>query len=88
MPYAFKSCQSDSFLLTIMLHDRNNTKSPSLTAANLARLADPPKRQFYTWFEKPETHEQLAVGQKTSRSLKKTKGFLKDIEKSIKSDAK
>lgn len=71
-----------------MVHDRNNTQPPSLTGATLARLTDPPKSQFYTWIEKPETHEQLAVGQKTSRSMKKTKKFLKDIETSIKSDAK
>ena len=69
-----------------MLHDRN-TKPPSLTGATLARLTDPPKSQLYTWAEKPETHEQLAVGEETSRSLKKTKKFLKDIEKSINSDA-
>ena len=71
-----------------MLHDSHSTQSPSLTSANLARLADPPKSQFYTWVEKPDTHEQLAVGEETSRSLKKTKKFLKDIEKSIESDAK
>ena len=71
-----------------MLRDRNNIKSPSLTGATLARLADPSKSQFCTWLEKPETYEQLAVGQETSRSLEKTKEFLKEIEKSIKSDAK
>ncbi|KAK0508330.1 hypothetical protein JMJ35_009414 [Cladonia borealis] len=63
-----------------------NNKSPSLTGAALARLANPPKSQCSTWAEKPETHEQVAVGQETSRSTKKTKKFLKDIEKSIKGD--
>ncbi len=84
MPYAFQpSSQSDSLLLTIVLHDRNNTKPPRLTGATLTRLKDPPKSQCSTWLEKPETHEQLAVGQETSRSMKKTKRFLKDVEKSI-----
>lgn len=70
-----------------MLHDRSNTKPPILTSETLARVMDSPKFQLRTWAEKPETHEQLAVGQKTSRSLKETKKFLKEIEKSIGSDA-
>ena len=89
MPYAFQSLyRSDSFVLTIMLHGRSNTKLPNLTGGTLARLMDPPKSQLGTWAEKPETHEQLAVGQKTSRSLKETKKFLKEVEKSIERDAK
>lgn len=35
------------------------------------------------WYKTKETHEQLAVGQKTSRSLAKTMSFLKEIEKKV-----
>ena len=89
MLYVFQFlCRSYSFVLTIILHERSNTKPPSLTSETLARLMEPPKYQLRTWAEKPETHEQLAVGQKTSRSLNETKRFLKEVEKSIGSDAK
>ena len=89
MPYAFQSLRrSDSFVLIIMLYDKSNTKLPSLTGGTLARLMDPPKSQLHAWVEKPENHEQLAVAQKTSRSLKETKKFLKEVGKSIESDAK
>ena len=51
-----------------------------LTAAALAGLADPPKSQLDIWCEKSETHEQLAVGLKTSRSEEKTKKSLDEVQ--------
>ena len=66
-----------------MLYHRNNTEPPNLTSATLARLTDLTKWQLHTWAEKPEAHEQLAVGQKTSRSLKETERFLKEVERSL-----
>ena len=89
MPYALQSSyRSDSFALTIVLHDRSDTKLPSPAGGTRTRLMDPPKSQLHIWAGKPETHEQLAVGQKTSRSRKETKKFLKEVEKSIESDTK
>lgn len=35
------------------------------------------------WFKTPESHEQLAVGETTSRSISKTKDFLKEMEKKV-----
>ena len=39
--------------------------------------------QLKEWFKTPETHEQLAVGEETSRSEAKTRGFLQEIEKKV-----
>ncbi|CAF9937440.1 hypothetical protein IMSHALPRED_011139 [Imshaugia aleurites] len=39
--------------------------------------------QLDEWYKTKETHEQLAVGEKTSRSFAKTLGFLDEIEKKV-----
>ena len=40
--------------------------------------------QLKEWYKTPETHEQLAVGEKPSRSVDKTLDFLKEMEKKVK----
>lgn len=38
------------------------------------------------WYKTQETHEQLAVGEKTSRTFAKTLGFLEEMEKKVDGD--
>ncbi|KAK3170052.1 hypothetical protein OEA41_009437 [Lepraria neglecta] len=59
-----------------------------LTAAALAGLADPPKSQLDIWCEKSETHEQLAVELKTSRSEEKTKKSLDEVQVMMEDNSK
>lgn len=59
-----------------------------LKATALARLADPPKSQLDIWCEKSETHEQLAVGLKTSRSEEKTKKSLDEVQAMMEDNSK
>ena len=39
--------------------------------------------QLEEWYKTQETHEQLVVGTKTSRSFAGTLGFLEEIEKKV-----
>jgi uncharacterized protein involved in tolerance to divalent cations len=59
-------------------------ESPHLTAAALVRLVDPAKSQLNAWSEEPETHEELAVGIKTSRSEEKLKALIEEVQAVIK----
>lgn len=42
--------------------------------------------QLKEWYKTKETHEQLAVGEKTSRTFAKTLGFLEEMEKKVHDD--
>ena len=43
----------------------------------------PKEPQLQEWVKTEETHEQLAVGKKTSRSFAETLGFLEEMEKKV-----
>ena len=58
-------------------------RHPSTKAAPGDKATERP--QLKDWYEKHETHEQLAVGEKTSRTFAKTIGFLEGIEKKMNS---
>lgn len=55
-------------------------ESPPLTAAAQFRLVDPAKSQLNAWGKEPETHEELAVGVKTSRSDKELKALIEEVQ--------
>ncbi|MCJ1454552.1 hypothetical protein MMC28_004905 [Mycoblastus sanguinarius] len=65
-----------------------NTEPLRLTAENLSALAEPAKPQMRDWLKKAQTHEQVAVGEKTSRSKSKMKKFLNKIEQKVEGDGK
>lgn len=44
---------------------------------------EPKGPQLKEWYKTHETHEQLAVGKKTSRSFARTLGFLEEMEKKV-----
>lgn len=46
------------------------------------------RSQLDEWYKTDETHEQLAVGENTSRSCAKTLGFLEEIERKVDGDNK
>lgn len=67
---------------------RNNETPDYLAAHAASRRARPEKHQLKTWLSKPETHEQVVVGEKTSRSFAKTMHFLEEMEKTLAGDTK
>lgn len=50
--------------------------------------ARPETHQLDTWLSKTETHEQVVIGEKTSRSFAKTLHFLEEMEKRVAGDTK
>lgn len=48
--------------------------------------ADKAKSQLEAWLEQPERHEQVAVGQDTSRTASKIEDFFGDINQIMKSE--
>lgn len=65
------------------MRHRKPIETLSLTEANLAKLGHPPETQIDVWKKTQETHEQLAVGQGTSRDFKDTQEFVNDMEKRV-----
>lgn len=48
----------------------------------------PGSSQLDKWSRKQETHEQMVVGQRTSRTFAKTLGFLEEMEKRVGGDGR
>ena len=61
--------------------EENN--APKVPAESLARQGEQPRAQFDTWRRTTHRHEQVAIGQLTSRSRKKIKRLLKKLERRI-----
>ena len=61
------------FLLTTIIG--SDTTTPRLTTDALVRSGEVVTSQLKDWLEKPQTHEQLAVGAAVSRSCAKTKAL-------------
>ncbi|KAL2041817.1 hypothetical protein N7G274_005601 [Stereocaulon virgatum] len=59
-------------------------ESPRLTATALTGLVDPAKSQLNAWSEEPNTHEELAVGVKTSRSEETLKALIQEVQATMK----
>ncbi|MCJ1454506.1 hypothetical protein MMC28_004859 [Mycoblastus sanguinarius] len=61
-------------------------KAPATDKTLGAHTANPASRsQLDEWRQKPESHEQLAVGQAAARSTAQTEAFLDSIEKGVES---
>ena len=60
-----------------------DTLTPRVTAESLARQGGRSTAQLDAWRKTAQTHEQAAVGQRTSRSRKKTKKGLRELEQRI-----
>ena len=54
-----------------------------LTVEKLSRLPNPPRTPIDHWRKKLETHEQMAVGEKTSRSAFKTEMEIKQHQRVV-----
>lgn len=61
------------FLLTSIVD--SDTTTPRFTTDALVRSGEVVTSQLKDWLEKPQTHEQLAVGAAVSRSCAKTKAL-------------
>ncbi|KAF6219972.1 hypothetical protein HO133_003797 [Letharia lupina] len=61
----------------------NSTAHPQQPSYTAARSAKPERPQLQSWLNKAETHEQMMVGQKTSRSFVTTMRFLEEMETKI-----
>lgn len=48
----------------------------------------PKGSQLDHWYREEETHEQMAVGQKTSRTFARTLGLLEEMEKRVNGDGR
>lgn len=60
---------------------RESSESPRQDTRASPRHMELSASQLKEWYKTQETHEQLAVGEKTSRSFAKTLGFLEEIDK-------
>lgn len=65
---------------------RKNNDPPRQTTGGPPHNTGPQAPQLKEWCKTKETHEQLAVGKKTSRSFAQTLGFLEEMEKRIDGD--
>ena len=59
---------------------RTSTNHAQQTPHAIPRSATPERPQLQSWLKKAETHEQLMVGQKTSRSLTETMRLLEKTD--------
>ena len=74
--------------LTIIVAFRDG-KDISCQTSNAAAPPTRPKTyQLNAWLNKPETHEQAMLGEKTSRTFAKTMSFLEEMGKRVDGDAK
>lgn len=76
------SLDRGAVLMSFILH-RHHTAASHLTAEALASLMVEEKPQLDVWYEEQHTHEQLALGNKTSRIGREIEEFLKDVEESV-----
>lgn len=58
-----------------------------VSARAMASTVEVEKAQLQEWLQQPQTHEQLALGETTSRSVAQTSVFLEDIESILDSKA-
>ena len=79
---ANRSLNKGAMLMSFILH-RHHTAASHLTAGALASLTVEKKSQLDAWCEEQHTHEQLALGNKTSRVGREIEEFFKDVEESV-----
>jgi len=75
-------------VLIILGFIRLGTSSPHLTTDVLSRFEEHKRSQLDEWLKDPQSHEQLALGQKTSRASQQITTFLNDIETKVEGDGK
>ena len=66
--------------------DRKSNEPSRQTISAPPHNTGPQAPQLKEWCKTKETHEQLAVGKKTSRSFAQTLGFLEEMERNIDGD--
>ena len=81
-------CSAQALSLTISGPFRNGTDTRRQTGHALQPLTRPKTYQLETWLNKPETHEQAMMGEKTTRTFAKTMNFLEEMEKRVDGDTK
>ena len=71
-----------------MAHEshRKSNEPPRQATSAPPHNTGPQASQLNEWYKTEETHEQSAVGNKTSRSFAQTLGFLEEMEKRIDGD--
>ena len=71
-----------------MAHDphRKSNEPPRQNTSAPPHKTGPQAPQLKEWCKTKETHEQSAVGKKTSRSFAQTLGFLEEMENRIDGD--
>lgn len=67
----------------VLVARRKSNEPPRTTRKALPRKAEPKGSRLDEWYKTRETHEELAVGEKTSRTFAKTLGFLEKIDKKV-----
>ena len=67
---------------------RNSKEQPHQSLRAILSSTKPKKPQLQSWLEKTETHEQMMVGQKTSRSFAKTMHLIEATESILREDFK
>ncbi|KAF6219971.1 hypothetical protein HO133_003796 [Letharia lupina] len=63
-----------------------SNEPPRQTTKASPANTEPKGSQLDEWYKTQETHEQLVVGEKTSRTFAKTLGFLEEIEEKVDGD--
>ncbi|KAF6232222.1 hypothetical protein HO173_009605 [Letharia columbiana] len=76
-------------VLSAVMRRRSGWESnepPRQTTKASPANTEPKGSQLDEWYKTQETHEQLVVGEKTSRTFAKTLGFLEEIEEKVDGD--
>ena len=72
----------------LLFLSRNDPSRPQLTSNELRRIGTQKTSQLDAWLREPQTHEQLAVGERTRRAGGEIAQFFQDIEKNVQNDGR